>query len=74
MSMSYSFLPAQEREPGGSSANVEPSWVRDLEDRVLTRVDEWLDTELDERVMAVVEERLREETERRAWRRGMEVF
>ncbi len=74
MSMSYSFLPAQEREPGGSGAIAEPSWVRDLEDRVLTRVDEWLDSELDDRVLAVVEEKVREETERRAWRRGMEVF
>ncbi|QOR70361.1 hypothetical protein IM660_17465 [Ruania alkalisoli] len=74
MSMSYSFLPAQERDPGGSSAIAEPTWVRDLEDRVLSRVDAWLDTELDDRVMAVVEEKLREETERRAWRRGMEVF
>ncbi|WP_159618058.1 hypothetical protein [Ruania rhizosphaerae] len=74
MSMSYSFLPPQEHEPGGSGAIAEPSWVRNLEDRVLTRVDEWLDSELDDRVLAVVEEKVREETERRAWRRGMEVF
>lgn len=45
-----------------------------VEQRVLARLDGWLATELDDHVLRLVEERLQEETERRAWRRGAEVF
>jgi hypothetical protein len=45
-----------------------------VEQRVLARLDSWMATELDDHVLRLVEERLQEETERRAWRRGAEVF
>jgi hypothetical protein len=45
-----------------------------VEQRVLARLDGWLAAELDDHVLRLVEERLQEETERRAWRRGAEVF
>lgn len=53
--------------PAGTSAD-------EVENRVLDRVEAWLAVELDDRVMRIVEEKLREETERRAWRRGLGVY
>lgn len=45
-----------------------------VELRVLARLEEWKREELDEHVLRLVEDRLQEETERRSWRRGTEVF
>ena len=42
--------------------------------QLLDRVDEWFSTELDERVIRIVEDKLRDETERRMWRGGAGVF
>lgn len=52
----------------------EPGWVVDVEQRVMDRVDAWLGVELDDRVLRIVEDKLREETERRSWRHGAEAF
>ena len=59
---------------GTEPTETESAWVGQIEQRVIDRVDAWLDVELDDRVIQIVEDRLREETERRAWRRGTEVF
>lgn len=73
--MTYSFNPGiavgDSAEP--SEAESEP-WVSAVEQRVIDRVDSWLQVELDDRVIRIVEDKLREETERRAWRRGVGVF
>jgi len=45
-----------------------------IEQRVLDRLEQWKRDELDEHVLQLVERRLQEETERRSWRRGTEVF
>lgn len=48
--------------------------ARDVEARVLARLEAWKREELDDHVLRLVEDRLQEETERRSWRRGTEVF
>jgi len=48
--------------------------VDSIEQRVLDRLEQWKRDELDEHVLRLVERRLQEETERRSWRRGTEVF
>lgn len=48
--------------------------ARTVEERVMARLDAWRRDELDEHVLHLVERRLEEETERRSWRRGSEVF
>lgn len=50
------------------------AWVDTVENRVLDRVEAWMSVELEDRVLRIVEAKLREETERRAWRRGLGVF
>lgn len=55
-------------------ADQAAAWVDTVENRVLDRVEAWMSVELDDRVMRIVEEKLREETERRAWRRGLGVY
>ena len=67
------------RQASGASDDT-PS--ADLVARVASKVQEsvqhdlrrWLDRELEARVRGVVDERIVAETERRAWRRGAEVF
>jgi hypothetical protein len=67
------------RQASGASDDT-PS--ADLVARVASKVQEsvqddlrrWLDRELEVRVRGVVDERIVAETERRAWRRGAEVF
>lgn len=73
MSMSFAF-PSEGFGSQESGPEPDPAWVRSVEERVIDRVDAWLQVELDERVVEIVEEKLREETERRAWRRGAGVF
>ena len=46
----------------------------EVEHRVVTRLEEWIASDLDERVIELVVRRMAEETERRAWRLGTEVF
>ena len=53
------------------------SLVDEVERRLVERIDaleRWTRDELDEHVLRLVERRLEEETERRAWRVGTEVF
>ena len=65
---------------GAGASDDTPS--ADLVARVASKVQEsvqddlrrWLDRELEVRVRGVVDERIVAETERRAWRRGAEVF
>ncbi|NLF04529.1 MAG: hypothetical protein GX593_05955 [Actinomycetales bacterium] len=45
-----------------------------VQQRVLARLEEWIASDLDDRVLELVERRMSEETERRAWRLGTEVF
>lgn len=72
-SMSYSFTAPGTAEPAGRE-DRDPAWMSAVEQRVLDRVDAWLDVELDDRVVRILEDKLREETERRAWRLGPGVF
>lgn len=60
--------------PAPASAGELELVALDVESRVVARLDAWLREELDEHVLRLVEERLQEETERRSWRRGTEVF
>jgi len=46
----------------------------EVQQRVIARLEDWIATDLDERVLDLVERRMSEETERRAWRMGSEVF
>ncbi|MDQ2624250.1 MAG: hypothetical protein M3Y20_03715, partial [Actinomycetota bacterium] len=46
----------------------------EVHQRVIARIEEWIATDLDDRVLQLVERRMNEETERRAWRLGTEVF
>ena len=46
----------------------------DVERRLRAELTSWLEHELDDRVVRIVEERLAEQDERRAWRRTREVF
>ncbi len=46
----------------------------EVQQRVIARLEDWIVTDLDERVLDIVERRMSEETERRAWRMGSEVF
>jgi len=48
--------------------------ARTVEDRMVARLEKWRREELDDHVLRLVERRLEEETERRSWRRGTEVF
>jgi len=48
--------------------------ARTVEDRMVARLERWRREELDDHVLRLVERRLEEETERRSWRRGTEVF
>ncbi|GEL95049.1 hypothetical protein [Cellulomonas composti] len=50
------------------------SIVTTVEKRVVARLERWRREELDDHVLQLVERRLEEETERRSWRRGTEVF
>lgn len=73
--MAFSFLPTSPQgSPGRTADGVDPQWVDAIEQRVMDRVDAWMAVELDDRVIRIVERRLQEETERRAWRSGTEVF
>ncbi|GEK19074.1 hypothetical protein CPE01_28070 [Cellulomonas persica] len=56
------------------SAETLGAIARTVEERVVARLDAWRRDELDEHVLRLVERRLEEETERRSWRRGSEVF
>ncbi|WP_420111889.1 hypothetical protein [Pseudactinotalea sp.] len=69
--MRYTFM---QPEPASAAAPAEPAWASELEQRLVDRVDEWFARELDERVIRIVEDKLRDETERRAWRGGAGVF
>ncbi len=62
---------ADEAQPG---AAAQAAIVAAVEERMLAWFGRWQDEELDERVLLLVERRLQEETERRSWRRGTEVF
>lgn len=46
----------------------------EVQQRVIARLEDWIATDLDDRVLELVERRMSEETERRAWRTGTEVF
>ncbi|MCC2336477.1 hypothetical protein [Cellulomonas wangsupingiae] len=46
----------------------------DVERRLRAELTSWLEHELDDRVVRIVEERLQEQDERRTWRRTREVF
>ncbi|MBO0920045.1 hypothetical protein J1G42_04305 [Cellulomonas sp. zg-ZUI222] len=46
----------------------------DVERRLRAELTSWLEHELDDRVVRLVEERLAEQDERRTWRRTREVF
>jgi len=63
-------------EPGSGPRTDDQTaaWVDTVENRVLDRVEAWMSVELEDRVLRIVEAKLREETERRAWRRGLGVF
>lgn len=67
-------LTGPDRSVGRAADDQSAAWVDAVENRVLDRVEAWMSIELDDRVMRIVEEKLREETERRAWRRGLGVF
>ena len=71
--MSYTFA-SDAGVAGAAAPPAEPAWASALEKRLLERVDGWFATELDERVIRIVEDRLRDETERRMWRGGTGVF
>ena len=63
--------------PDGFVPAADPSLVDDVERRLVERIaalERWTRDELDEHVLRLVERRLEEETERRAWRVGTEVF
>ena len=68
--MSHTFLPDIGPAGAAGAPPAEPAWASELEQRLLERVDDWFTSELDARVIAIVEDKLRAETERRAWRRG----
>ncbi|GAB2618757.1 hypothetical protein [Pseudactinotalea suaedae] len=72
--MSYTFLPDADRTGAPGASPSEPAWAGEVERRILDRVDEWFSAELDDRVIRIVENRLRDETERRVWRGGPGVF
>lgn len=72
--MSYTFAPDAARTGAADTAPAEPAWSSALEQRLLERVEGWFSTELDERVIRIVEDKLRDETERRMWRGGTGVF
>ena len=72
--MSYTFGSAAGPAGASNATPAEPAWASALEKRLLDRVDGWLATELDERVIQIVEDKLRDETERRIWRGGTGVF
>jgi len=67
-------LDGPERDAGRMTEDQTAVWVDAMENRVLDRVEAWMSVELDDRVLRIVEDKLREETERRAWRRGLGVF
>jgi hypothetical protein len=73
--MSYTFAPAAALHGAATGAPpAEPAWASELEQRLLERVDGWFSAELDERVIRIVEDKLRAETERRMWRGGTGVY
>ncbi|MCR6705651.1 MAG: hypothetical protein NVV66_13475 [Cellulomonas sp.] len=59
--------------PGASEETI-AEIARTVEERLVARLDTWRREELDDHVLRLVERRLEEETERRSWRRGSEVF
>ncbi len=63
--------PATEPAP---TAETVAAIARTVEERVVARLETWRREELDDHVLRLVERRLEEETERRSWRRGSEVF
>jgi hypothetical protein len=75
-------LPASASGRSALGPDASPELVQDVaalvaghvESRVVARLEAWKREELDEHVLRLVEDRLQEETERRSWRRGPEVF
>lgn len=70
-------LPAPDGFVPAPVAGDPSSLVDEVERRLVERIAElerWNRDELDEHVLRLVERRLEEETERRAWRVGSEVF
>lgn len=72
--MSYTFLPDVAPPGAAGTPPAEPAWASALEQRLVARVDARFAAELDERVIRIVEDKLRDETERRSWRGGAGVF